>query len=222
MMRKVRLHTVLLLPAALCSFLAGPGCVSTERDSPQKHFYIIEAARPKTEPVRQVDAVLKFRKFKVSPRFDTRSLIYRTGDVTYETDFYNEFLSDPGSMISENTRAWISESGAFKAVVDGSSSLAETFVLEGTIQDIYGDFRGQPATQLSMHIFLLAMEDSEYRIVFQKVFTASIPLQGKSSEFLIRGFNQTLSKQLTELERELVSAARTYTEQRKSPQAPVQ
>ncbi|MBL8020401.1 MAG: membrane integrity-associated transporter subunit PqiC [Leptospirales bacterium] len=207
------------IAATLVSLILA-GCISTERDSPQKHFYILETTRPKSEAGPTLDAVLKFRKFKVSPRFDTRNLIYRTGDVTYETDFYNEFISDPGSMISESTRMWMTESGNFKAVVDGSSSLAETFVLEGTVQEIYGDFRGQPAAVISLHVFLLAADDSEYRIVFQKVITTSLPLQGKNSESLIRGFNQTLSKQLTELEHELVGAARTYISQRKSLQNP--
>jgi len=193
-------------------------CVSTERDSPGKKYFVMEVARPTVNPVPPISAILKFRKFRISPRFETRNLIYRTGDVSFETDFYNELLADPGAMISEAAKRWLQQSGVFKTVVDSSSSLPEDLAVEGNIESLYGDFRDKPTAVLSVQAILIAFEDSEFRVVFQKVYTVSIPLQAKSPEALIHGYDEGLAKLLSELEADFASAARTYITQRKSPQ----
>lgn len=185
-------------PLALC-FLFLLGCISTERAQPERRYHLIEAERS-GQKGEETSGIVRVRRFRISPRFDSRNLVYRTAETAYESDFYNEFLADPGSMLTESTRKWLAASGRFKAVVDPSASVDEDVVLEGYVQTLYGDFRAAPAANLELQVYLIRRGGAEDAIVFQKLYAKSLPLAAKTSDALLKGYSQCLSAILAELE----------------------
>jgi ABC-type uncharacterized transport system auxiliary subunit len=145
---------------------------------------------------------------RISPRYADKSFVYRTSDAGYESDFYNQFLTSPDTMISEEVRKGLAASPAFKYVVGPATQLQPNYVLEGSVNALYGDFRNlnQPAAVLEIEFFLHNEDTANSGIVMQKRYTKIVPLSGRSPEALIKGWSQALGSILTDLNTDLQNA----------------
>lgn len=191
---------------ALLAMLAlTAGCVSLKKSYPQKRYYLLHAARPGQAPPAADGAALKVRRFGVSPAFAGRELVYRTGELTYESDFYNQFFSTPGHLVTEGARRWLAASGLFGHVVDSASRLEARYVLEGMVVVLYGDYREKEAPRAVLGVQFLLLDDapSAPEVVFQREYSAKQPLKGTSADALVEGWAQALRSVLEALERDL-------------------
>ena len=183
----------LLRPGILALLLFCFGCVSLERSYPEKRYFVIEAkdatsANPGDGPTLAVN------NLNISPRYAERAFVYRTSETEYEADFYNQFLSSPAVMITEEARKALAASSKFKFVVGPSSSLAANYALEGSINSLYGDFRkpNAPAAVLEIELFLYNENPGNPGIVLQKRYMKSVLLRERSPEALARGWSEAL------------------------------
>ena len=87
----------------LLSFL-GFGCVSLERSYPDKRYFVIQIEDPKSANAKG-GPILAVANLHISPRYSDKSFIYRRSETEYESDFYNQFLSPPSTMISVPSRS---------------------------------------------------------------------------------------------------------------------
>ena len=146
---------------------------------------------------------------RVSPRYAGRSFVYRTSETVYESDFYNQFLVSPGSLITEEVRKVLIDSQLFKYVISSSNSLQPSYVLEGTVNALYGDFRNanSPRAVLEMEFFLTSEIPAKAGILMQKRYAKAAPVQGSSPEALVKGWNEALGDIATALAVDLKAAA---------------
>jgi cholesterol transport system auxiliary component len=174
------------------------GCVSFERSYPEKRYFVIEV---KASADNNPDAgqVLSMPYLQISPRYAERGFIYRTSETEYESDFYNQFLSSPAVMITEETRKAVAASAKFKHVVGPASPLTADYVLEGSINSLYGDFRkpSAPAAVLEIEFFLHNENPGNPGIMLQKRYMKSVPLNERSPEALVRGWSEALEAVVT-------------------------
>jgi cholesterol transport system auxiliary component len=168
-------------------------CVSLERSYPEKRYFVIEVKDAKSGNPEN-GQVLSIANLQISPRYADRGFIYRTSEAEYESDFYNQFLSSPAVMITEETRRALAASAKFKFVVGPTSSLTANYVLEGSINSLYGDFRkpSAPAAVLEIEFFLHNENPGNPGIVLQKRYMKSVPLNERSPEALVRGWSEAL------------------------------
>lgn len=180
-------HSALLL--SLFCF----GCVSLERSYPEKRYFVIEVKDAKSGNPED-GPILSIANLQISPRYADRGFVYRTSDAEYEADFYNQFLSSPAVMITEETRKALAALSKFKFVVGAASPLTANFVLEGSINALYGDFRkpSAPAAVLEIEFFLHNENPGNSGIVLQKRYLKSVPLKERSPEALVRGWSEAL------------------------------
>jgi cholesterol transport system auxiliary component len=191
---------VLLALLALCA-----ACVGIERSYPDKRYYVLEVPA-KTNPSNPTASeTLEVSNIRVSPRYADRSFVYRTSESGYESDFYNQFLVAPASLITEEVRKGLIETQSFKHVISSTSQSQPSYVLEGTVNALYGDFRNadSPRAVLEMEFFLSSDTPAKPGILLQKRYTKSIPLNGRSPEALVKGWNQALEEILTSLAADL-------------------
>ena len=148
------------------------GCVNLEKGYPEKRYFILDASRDEDISSPDTENVLTVRRFRVSPKYEGKGLVYRHGELRYESDFYNEFFVSPVSMFTEEIRKRLAGSGLFKHVVDPSSILDTTYVLEGAVTALYGDYRVStaPKAVLEIQFFLLQETDSNPKIIFQNQY----------------------------------------------------
>ena len=168
------------------------GCVTLERSYPEKRYFVIQVEEPKRTGADN-GQILAVTNLHISPRYADRSFVYRTSEAEYEADFYNQFLSPPAILISEETRKALAAS-PFKFIVAPSSPLTPNYVLEGSINALYGDFRNlsAPAAVLEIEFFLHNENPASPGVVLQKRYRKSIALKERSPQALARGWSDAL------------------------------
>jgi len=196
----------------LALFLPATGCFNAKSSYSQKRFYTLRILRSEGLSASRSDAVLTIRRFRVSPRYEGKGFVHRIGDLRYDTDFYNEFLIAPEVMIAEEVQKWLAGSGLFQYVTGSSSRIEPTFILEGIVTVLYGDYRDKkaPGAVLEMQFFLVRNDAAQPKIVFGKTYHAETPINKISPEALAEGWNRSLEHILTQFEADLT----TYTLQR--------
>ena len=187
----------------IASALIIAGCGSKSYD---KQHYILDTQRVRPAVTGDKSSVVEVRRYTVASAFSSKSLIYRTGEFKYESDFYNEFLVDPSAMITEKTRNWLSDSGLFRRVLDPGSDADPSHVIQGDIIALYGDFRvkSAPKAVMEARIFLSETKTpSESGIVFGKTYKSSVGLDTREPEDLVAAFDRCLVEILTDFEQDL-------------------
>ena len=71
------------------------GCLSLDKGYPEKRSFVLDVAPEAREPIPTAAMVLRVNKLHVSPLFAGRAMVYRTADLQYESDFYDEWFIAP-------------------------------------------------------------------------------------------------------------------------------
>jgi cholesterol transport system auxiliary component len=194
-----------VVSAVLLLFLFCSGCVNLERTYPEKRYFVIDISDSAQPPDAAGNQTLLVAGLRISPRYADKSFVYRTSDAGYESDFYNQFLTPPDTMISEEVRKGLAALPAFKYVVGPASQLQPNFVLEGSVNALYGDFRNLngPSAVLEIEFFLHNEDPTNPGIVLQKRYGKTVALTGRSPEALVKGWSQALGSILTDLSADL-------------------
>ena len=197
-----KIHSHFVLKVLVCLVLVS-GCGS--RQTYDKKHYILKAVRHGDSIQTEIGSILEVRRFTIDSAFAVKSLVYRTGEFEYESDFYNEFLVSPAAMITDKTRNWLAESGLFGTVPDVGSLVDPTHVIEGNITALYGDFRdmSSPKAVMEMRFFLLKVKTTgESTPIFGKTYQATVDIASENPQDLVEAFDKCLEDILTSLERD--------------------
>jgi cholesterol transport system auxiliary component len=170
------------------------------RPNPERRYFALDASGIGAAAQDSSKGILKLAPVRVAHRYDSKGFIYRIGSDSFETDFYNHFLVAPGPMVTDELRQVLSETNLFKAVVDSASPIASTHLLEGTIDDLYGDFSRDDAGKAVLGMsFVMREGGPDGPIIFRKRYEKTIPLQARSPEALVQGWNRALEETLSAL-----------------------
>ena len=182
-------------------FLTLTGCATLEKNYPERNYYIFNISNEDKNLTPISGGVLEVRRFEISPSFSSREFVYRDGDLSYKSDFYNQFFRTPASLITNEVSKWLSESGQFKYVVDSSNNVEANYILEGNVSELYGDFRTPNTLKAVMGIqfFLIEETSTSPQIVFQNNYRREVVLSSNTPEELVKGWNEALEQILTAL-----------------------
>ena len=190
--------------APLALFVLG-SCVSLTKSFPDKHYYALDVTRHGEPGVPVSGAVLDVRGLFVSPSFEGKELVYRTGDTRYESDFYNTWFLSPSAMLTQQMQNWLRNARLFEHVVTTPSYMDATYILEGTVTALYGDYRQQGGHKAVVGLDIVLIEEISARpaIVFQRDYQQKVELTVTSPDALTRGWNQGLEQIFMALEADL-------------------
>jgi cholesterol transport system auxiliary component len=183
------------------------GC-SIKQPYAVKQSFVLHAPHPSPLPAARNGKILRLRGVQSLPRFEGKGLVHRRGDLVYESDFYNEFFTSPRSLLGEQIKEWLANSGLFENVVDGSSQISATQVLESLVKSLYGDLRGEPKAVLSIEFTLLDYGKNRGTILFSRLYEAELPIPKRNAHELVKGWNQGLVEILQKFEQDLRVHAR--------------
>jgi cholesterol transport system auxiliary component len=192
----------------LAVLLLAAGCVQLNKTYPEKRFYSLALTRAGEQAASPSDKILRVRRFLVAPQFEGREFVYRTGNLQYESDYYNEWFVSPGALLTEETFNWLAASGLFHAVLDGGSTIEESVMLEGYVTALYGDFREAPAPKavLELRIHVIEADGRRPRILFHQSYRQAITVADESPGSLVKGWNSDLEQILSAVEEDLRQA----------------
>jgi cholesterol transport system auxiliary component len=179
----------------LCTFVTGCGGLS--KKYPERTYYMFEVPAVKEKKATVPGAVVDVWKFEISPGSSGNEFIYRTSDVNYRSDFYNQFFRPPSNLLTEATTLYLGNSGLFEEVLTPGSQSDANYYLESNVVKLYGDYRAAPKAVMEIQFFLLqyVINDTEgdtSKIVFSKTYSADVPIASASAGELMRGWNTAL------------------------------
>ncbi len=169
------------------------GCVDLNKEYADRRFHDLDVTRTGDAKTPAAGTVLKVRRFKVASRYEGTEHVMKKG-AQYESDYYNCWFVPPGSMLTDETRAWLSTAGLFEHVVDFGSHLDATHVLEGNVSALYLDATDAPKSILEMQLFLMDDRETPATVAFRKTYRREIAGE------LVAGATRGLAEILAELE----------------------
>jgi cholesterol transport system auxiliary component len=195
MMRMQRLGALLLA-------LAAPlGCLSQK--PPEKQRFVFDARREAPAASKKGVGVLRVDRIRVTPLFERKGFVYRTAESSFQNDFYNEFFAPPGVLLRQATLEWLSQASAFASVSDSTHPGDATWLLEGQVDNLYGDLRDPSAPRAVMEIEFTLLYAKSLNVRFRKTYAASVAVDDGSAPAIMAGWNEALAQILAELEVDL-------------------
>ena len=172
------------------------GCLNLDKSYPEKRSFVLDVGTPPQGSPSAGAIVLKINKFRVSPLFAGRAMVYRIADLQYESDFYDEWFVTPGLLITQQFQTWLSQSSGFQLVLLGTNHVEPTHLLEGTVTEFYGDFRDAPRAVLGLELHVLDA-GSARQTAFRRIYHQEMSLPDRSPDALARGLTEALRTVLT-------------------------
>jgi len=200
--------SVFLFVLAICSVLL-PGCVHLKKSFPDIKTYCLDAGSGEHAVYSGKVISVRLNPISVVSQFADRYLTYRTDDIRYESDFYNQLMASPAVMIKDQAQGWLKGSPAIEFVLPTDVATNPYYLIDGKVLEFYGDYRkiDQPKAILKME-WTVSKSDSEgIKVLFQKVYPEATTISGTSPRLLVEGWNQALIKVLSELEGDLRTLA---------------
>jgi cholesterol transport system auxiliary component len=181
------------------------GCTASSSVVSEQNHYVLDVQRPEGIKSTGGKGVLKIKRLSISSRFESYQFVYRITDLKYESNFYNKFFASPASLITEETRQWLGQSGIFSSVVNMLSAADYDYILEGHIEALYGDYRKKDERQavLEIRYAIIDASLSREKIAFEKTYAAVAPLPVDTPSGLAEAMNVCMAQILTSLEADL-------------------
>lgn len=190
-------------PFAVLAFaVAMTGC-SLTRPAPVKNTFLLDPPLPAAVATSK-PGTLRIGTFNVSAPYRDKAFTYRTGDVKYESDFYNEFFVAPGPMIGQATSKALANAKLFARVVPAGTAPEDgDFLLEGFVSDLYADAREKPAAGVVGVSFYLTRTTYPSAVVWSRDYRERVALATSTPEALANAWNEALGRVLAALVRDL-------------------
>lgn len=169
------------------------GCLSKPPLNAQT-FAFGAPALPATNSVPN-GRVLEIRTLQITPPFDGRSFVYRTGEFSYQRNPYAQFLGLPAEGLIGPVSEMLCQDGGFSEVVQPGSVVQPDVLVVITISQIYGDIRRprSPHAVLAMQVTFIAVTNGlPGKVILQRDYSRRIPLKSGTPAALMEGWNQAL------------------------------
>ncbi|SDK83224.1 cholesterol transport system auxiliary component [Maridesulfovibrio ferrireducens] len=196
---------LILCFAASLLIVAVAGCVKLERPSLDRKYYTLSAARSGQNVFTNgTTKNLIVRRIKVSSRYEDRDLVYHVSENVYEADYYNAFFVPPASMLTQELKVWMADSGIFANVLGPESMGTGEFLLEGVVNSIYGDISGpSPKAVINMQFFMLDNSSPEMPIIYSRSFNRDVVAKSATASALVVAMNEGITDIFSELEKDI-------------------
>jgi uncharacterized lipoprotein YmbA len=182
------------------------GC-SLSRPAPVKQQFLLDPPAPAAVDKAQPTSV-RVGTINVAAPFRGRSFVLRQADLRYETDYYNEFLVPPSTMLTELTARALDRSKAFARVIPPSYSADADWVLDGFVSALYGDERDgkKIAADVAVSYYLFQASGGSGMPVWTHDYKKHISLASTTTEGYAAALNTAFGEIFAELARDLAAS----------------
>lgn len=147
------IHVAFRSLVLLVILIISPGCGMTH-SYPTKAFYALPSLDLEPQAMT-LPMMLTIPRAYVAPPFGSRALQYRVSETLYEPAYYQQWASDPGSLVSAAVSRSLASTGGFIVLADGTTPGVP--VLRLTVTELYADVRNSqsPRAVLAVQVALL-------------------------------------------------------------------
>lgn len=191
--------SVLVLWIGVCAVIAG----CSVQPAPAKVSFLLNIESGGKLPTMS-QGCLRLRSVQVQSPFSGIALVYRTGEVTFEKDYYNQFLVAPDKQLNDLLKQRLLEGGV-TFCVEAMGTAGQRLTLEPHLQALYADFRtpAAPSAYIKMR-FVLIRYDRSCRcssILLDQTLESAVSLPKKpAAKDVVEGMSEALSNVLADFE----------------------
>ncbi len=199
--RGVALAAVALLVIALA------GCSALTRPAPVRQTFLLEPVSPPAAAQARPGA-LRVGIVRVAAPFRGKAFVYRTGDLSFQTDYYVEFLVSPEAMLTEQTARALDRARVFERVAGPGASADADWRLDGFASALYADAR-DPAkawAESAVTYYLTPSGGVAQTPVWTREYHRRVAMRDASPGAYADALNVAFGDIVAELARDLASA----------------
>ena len=181
-------------------------CSALTRPAPVRQTYLIES--PAVSPVAQPQpGALRVGSVSVAAPFRGKSFVFRVDELRYETDFYDEFLVPPSSMLTDQTTRALVRARPFTRISGPGATADAEFVLDGFASALYADMRqsGKPAADIAITYYLTPTTGVERTPIWSHEYRRRAAMREASGAAYAEALNAAFAEIVAELARDLAT-----------------
>jgi cholesterol transport system auxiliary component len=180
---------------------------SLSRPAPVKQQFLLDPPAPPAVAKSQPTSV-RVGTINVAAPFRGRSFVLREADLRYETDYYNEFLVPPSTMLTELTARALERSKAFARVVPPGYSADADWVVDGFVSALYGDERDgkKLSADVAVSYYLFQSSGGSGMPVWTRDYQKRVALTTSTTEAYAAALNTAFGEIFADLTRDLAAA----------------
>ena len=135
--RKTTWNTAAFI-AGLAAILIG-GCTVSQRPPQEIKTYLLSPVHSDLASALEPSRCFSVRPCRAAPAFAEKTLVYRTGESEYSTDYYHQFLTTPAENIKQALTDWITAAGWTPCTPETEAK--DAYKIIPFLDELYGDFR---------------------------------------------------------------------------------
>ncbi|MFL0969651.1 hypothetical protein [Vibrio parahaemolyticus] len=176
--------------------------MSQPADSPKN--YAIVAGSPVKTYFEKYEMIL-IDSVRVESPFNNTQMVFRLSDVSFESDYYNRYITEPSAIIENQIPTSLTRAGVVGSIVPYSAGVATNLILKTVVTKLFGDFRKDQTPTAIMEIQFILVDSSSIRptIIFDKTIASKVELSEKTPEELAKGLGIALTNIFEELAEEI-------------------
>lgn len=191
--RSIPRWEALLLSGLVFCLIAG--CAPNAKAPILTRHYALEYAPPAIEGAAPLEESIKVETLSVVRTYTGSSMIYRSGPFEYSQDAYRRWRTKPADMITDLLVRDLRRSGFFQGVFSSWEQESGSYVLSGTIEELYeSEESGGSRAVVGLYVTLTDPKalGSGKRILIQKSYQAVRDMDGKGGAHLAKAASLAL------------------------------
>ena len=210
-----------ILKRLSCSFIVAqilfvatlflPGCLPGSKPPLLVDQYTIEYAPPQGLNGPPIADTIRIDRFSVAQAYNNTSMVYRPGPYKVAVYTYNRWRVNPGDMVTDHLTRDFRASGIFQGVFSYRELQEARFVLEGGIEEfLETDEQGAASALISVRAALIdtSQRDTARKLVFQKSYRVTEPMDSRSPEALARSMSLAARKMSEQILKDVSEAVK--------------
>lgn len=163
---------------------------------PARDLYAFDVRSPDRSVAAGSGGVLRVQPVQMTEPYGEEMFHYRVGPARFETDYYANFVDEPGRLITSELIEWLAQTGEYSAVVDASSTVDTNRSVQLVIRELYGDRSGPGPEQavVAARLFLLDESKVETKVLLSRDYREVEPVSGDGGDALVEAWGTALGR----------------------------
>jgi ABC-type uncharacterized transport system auxiliary subunit len=181
-------------------------CSAITRQPTVRQTFLIEPP-PLSAVAQSHPGALRVGTVAVAAPFRGKSFVFRIDELRYETDFYDEFIVTPASMLTDQTTRALAQARPFTRMAGPGATADADFVLDGFATALYADIRqaGKPAAEIAITYYLTPTSGGERTPIWSHEYRRHAPMRDASPVAYAEALNTAFAEIVGELARDLAA-----------------
>jgi cholesterol transport system auxiliary component len=187
------------------------GCSFGSKTTYSVNQYTLEYPSPVLKETAPIKEPIKVERFSVANAFDTSAIVYRDGPNLRNIDPYNRWRTTPGEMVTDFLIRDLRHSGLFRAIFSYHQDEETRYLLEGQVNEFLESKENDGLKAiLSLDVTFLDLSKKEMteRIVFQRAYGYTEPLERETYGDLAQAISKAMEKFSRQMMMDLYQAVR--------------